>query len=70
MHTDATGQSGRSLYLAVRAGFIARGTSLARWCAENQISRQNMRTCLLGAWDGPKAKRLRDQAIKAAGIRR
>ena len=49
----------KELYLKVRAGFIARGTSLHKWCDEQGIKPSNARIALIGGWDGPKGKALR-----------
>jgi hypothetical protein len=56
------------LYRRVRAAFVAQGTSLARWCAENGVSRQYAERCLQGSQSGPKALTLRDRVIRAAGV--
>lgn len=61
-------ESGQKLLSQVRAGFVARGTSLNAWCKSHQVLHQNARKCLLGEWDGPKAKALRRQIIAAAGL--
>ena len=58
----------KELYLKVRAGFIARGTSLHKWCDEQGIKPSNARIALIGGWDGPKGKALRNQLIKESGI--
>lgn len=53
---------------AVRAGLIARGTNLHQWCKARRLNHQNARDCLLGNWNGPKAKRLRRRLLAAAGV--
>lgn len=58
----------RDLYNRVRAGFITQDTTLQAWCRENDILRQNALNCLVGVWNGPKAKALRARLIKAANI--
>ncbi len=67
IHTDFKGP-GNHLYRAVRAGLINRGTNLNQWCIQHRIQRQNARDCLLGNWNGPKAKRLRRRLLAAAGV--
>lgn len=64
-----TAETGSSVYLAVRGGFIAKGTSLAAWCREHGVQRQNARACLLGIWSGPKAASLCARLKAAAGLR-
>ncbi len=59
---------GRELYNQVRGGFVTQGTSLGRWCRENDIKAQNALNCLVGGWNGPKAKALRVKLIEAANI--
>lgn len=58
----------RELYNQVRAGFIIKGDTLSVWCRENGISPTNAKQCLMGSWDGPKAKTLRKRIIKASRI--
>jgi len=61
-------QPSRDLYNKVRAGFIARGTTLHSWCRSQEFSMGNARDCLLGTWDGPKGKALRARIIEASGM--
>lgn len=61
-------QPGPDLVRAVRSGFVLRGTSLGKWCRENRINPQNARVALLGGWDGPKGRSVRERLIKAAGL--
>ncbi|WP_067863652.1 hypothetical protein [Neptuniibacter marinus] len=56
------------LYKAVRGGFITAGTSLTSWCRNNGVNPSNARHCLIGSWDGPKAKELRKSLVMASGI--
>ena len=57
----------RDLFLKTRAGFVAQGTTLSRWCRENGVRRQNAQQALIGSWDGPKARVLRHRLIEASG---
>lgn len=59
---------GADLLRQVRAGFVAQGTSYTRWCRENGVLRANANQALIGAWDGPKAKKLRRRIIEASRI--
>lgn len=65
--TDAVGLH---LYYKVLGAFVTRRTSLNKWCNEHDIHHQNAKACLIGAWDGPKARELRRQLLMAAGIER
>ncbi len=58
----------RSLYNKVRGGFIAQGISLSKWCNANDLNVQNAHSCLIGTWNGPKAKELRAELVRASGI--
>lgn len=58
----------RSLYNKVRGGFIAQGFSLSKWCDTNGFNVQNAQSCLIGTWNGPKAKELRARLVRASGI--
>lgn len=44
------------IYALIRAGFVAQGTSLNRFCQEHGFGRQNARHACLGTWKGPKGK--------------
>ena len=59
---------GNSLLTTVRARLIAKGTSLHRWCSENEVLYPNARQALIGSWNGPKGVALREKIAKAAGI--
>lgn len=63
-------QPSSGLYLAVRSGFVAQGTTLTAWCRQREVNPSNARYALLGAWNGPKAKELRIKLIEASGISR
>lgn len=43
-------------YALIRAGFVAQGTSLNKFCQERGLSRQNARHACLGTWKGTKGK--------------
>ncbi len=58
----------RGLYNKVRGGFIAQGISLSKWCEMNDLNTQNAHSCLIGTWNGPKAKKLRHRLVDASGI--
>ena len=60
---------GPALHLNVRAGFVAQGTSLGRWCRDNGVRRQNAEKALKGVWIGPGARRLCARLVEAAGVR-
>ena len=56
----------KTLFLNVRAGFVKQNTTFSEWCRHQGINRSNARQALIGSWDGPKAKMLRAQIIKAS----
>lgn len=56
------------LYNHVRAGFVMQGSALATWCHDRGVRPQHARDCLIGTWNGPKGKALREEIIKASGI--
>jgi hypothetical protein len=58
------------LLRTVRAGFIQQGTSLAKWCTEQGISRQWATASLAGIRKGPAARTLAARLVKAAGLHR
>ncbi len=57
-----------NLYLRVRAGFVAQGLTLGGWCRERSINPTNARSALLGAWNGPAGRKLRDELLVASGV--
>ncbi|HHQ4570185.1 TPA: hypothetical protein ACSP3H_001030 [Aeromonas veronii] len=59
---------GNSLLTKVRSSLIAKGTSLHRWCSENDVLYPNARQALIGSWNGPKGTALREKIIHAAGL--
>lgn len=56
------------LYTRVKAAFLLQGTSLNKWCLENDVRRQNAAHALKGVWNGPKSTELRGLIISAAGL--
>ena len=52
----------------VRAGFVAKGTSLHRWCTQNGLDSSNVHKTLTGKWVGPKASTLLAITLAAAGV--
>lgn len=58
----------KQLYASVKASFVAKHTSLHKWCLARNIHRQNARDALLGVWNGEKANELCALLIKDAGI--
>lgn len=59
---------GKDLYLKVRGGFVSQGTTLTRWCIDNETNPTNAKSTLMGAWNGPKGKALRAKLIENSGI--
>ena len=55
-----------ALLRAVRAGLVARGSSLNAWCKARKIMRQNATKALVGDWKGPKATALVAKLMKSA----
>lgn len=51
----------------VRAAFVLKGTTLKAWCRQNNLHFSNARNCLVGAWNGPAAQRLRARIVKDSG---
>lgn len=54
------------LLQAVRGAFVQQGTSLAKWCLENSVTRQYASAVLTGGRNGPSAQKLRLKIIRAA----
>lgn len=52
---------------AIRAAFVAQGTSLTAWCAAQGLHRPNVMKALSGEWAGPKAEEVRAQVFHATG---
>lgn len=45
----------------VRAAFVLIGETLGAWCRARGYHQQNVRTALMGAWDGPRAREIRQE---------
>lgn len=61
---------GLDLYNRVKAEFVARGTTLSAYCRSRGIHAGNARLALMGAWNGPKGRQVREELIEASGITR
>lgn len=59
---------GPELLDAIKAGFVAKGTTYIEWCRGHNVTYQNARVAMLGGWRGPKATRLVLRLIRAAGL--
>jgi hypothetical protein len=55
----ATLTGSNDLYLTVRAGLVARGTTLNAWCAAQRINRQTAEKALKGKSHSRRAQELR-----------
>lgn len=60
---------GPELNREIRAGFVRQGTTLTRWCKDNDLRIGNVRDAIFGSWDGPKGQALRAKVAKAAGVK-
>jgi hypothetical protein len=49
--------------LAVRAAFVSLGGSLGAWCRARGYHQQNVRMALVGQWEGPRARAVRDEVL-------
>lgn len=56
------------LYANIKASFVAKQTSLNKWCKKNKKHRQNVRAAVLGQWKGEEATLLVDLVIKESGV--
>jgi hypothetical protein len=54
------------LYLMVRAGFVAQGTTLNAWCIANALNRQTVERSLRGYRNGMRSHLLRERVVAAA----
>ena len=59
-------EAAKARYQAVRAGFVAQGTTLTAWCRENGTRIQNVRDAFFGNWNGPAACRLLELVTDAS----
>lgn len=59
-------EPGHDLLMKVRGAFIYHNSSLSKWCRDNEIEMTHARDCLLGGWNGPKAKALRAKLVSAS----
>lgn len=56
------------LHQEVRSAFVKKGTSLNKWCEENNIDPRHARQAMYGVWNGPKGQALREKVLLASGI--
>lgn len=59
---------GKELLCQVRAAFVLQGTTLGAWCTAQGIVRQTAVNALVGGWNGPKGRALRQRVITASGL--
>ena len=59
---------GPELYQTIRGSFVMHGTTLTQWCRANDVNPTAARATLVGAWNGPKGRELREKLIQASGI--
>ena len=52
----------------VRAGFIAKGTTLTAWCRSVGVKHPNAINALQEKWKGPKARALVARMMEAAAV--
>lgn len=69
MGIDEQSCTGIEIYQRVKGGLIAKGDSITAWCKRHGTSTSNLRQAFYGSWDGERAKELREQAIKDAGLK-
>lgn len=61
-------EAGRDLLMKVRGAFIYHNSSLSKWCRDNNVEMTHARDCLLGGWNGPKAKALRAKLVSDSRV--
>ncbi|MCW8856080.1 MAG: hypothetical protein OQJ95_01870 [Kangiella sp.] len=61
-------QPSLDLYNKVKGAFISKGTTLTAWCRKNDLKVPNVRSALIGSWNGKAAKKLRTRIVASAGI--
>jgi len=59
---------GAAAYRSARAHFVRSGTTFNKWCLENGISRTYAEKSIKGERNGPKARAIREQVMRALGI--
>lgn len=52
----------------IKGAFVAQGISFSEWCRNNNVTPSNAKSALIGAWDGPKARKLRTKLIQESGV--
>jgi hypothetical protein len=57
-----------NLYYRVKGGFVSQGGSLTAWCRKHEVDSSSARAALVGSWNGPKGKALREKLIESSGI--
>lgn len=67
--TQQTIEPSVELVQEVRIGFIRQGTTLTAWTREQGMRISDARSALIGNWNGPKGKALRERILRAAAIK-
>ena len=61
-------QTEGDLYATVRAAFMMKNTSLAKWCKQNGVLLETARQTLAGLRRGEEAEKLRQRIMRDAGV--
>lgn len=59
---------GKDLLVQARIEFLKKGTSLSRWCLDNDIDRAYVHRAVVGTLTTPGAEKLRERVLIAAGL--
>lgn len=63
-----TPEPSRELLRQVKASFVLRGATMGAWCRANGIAQSNAREALVGTWDGPAGRLIRERLCREAGL--
>lgn len=68
MKSDNQHKQGIEVYRKVKGAFVSQGTSLSKWCLDNDTQIANIRHAFYGSWNGKRAEKLVAKACKDAGV--
>jgi len=68
MSKKVTPEPSRQLLNQIKAHFVLHGETMAAWCRVRGIRQCHAREAVLGSWNGPAGRALRESLCREAGL--
>jgi len=65
---DSNFPPGENLYVHILGAFVTKRTTFTEWCKNRKVPTSNAKQAIFGTWNGPKGKKLREDAITDSGV--